>query len=126
MTSTNSNKSVAARGAVRQINAWQALLGVPKNSGTGSSKIVSRWRSKHFVPVRKAQLIELLCEDQKLGTVEREQFRQLCAVLEATIHQDYHRRLEELKNLYAPLNPDAVTCDVRPITDAHRSRTGQR
>jgi hypothetical protein len=93
-----------------------------KNPGTVSRGIVNRWRREHFIPVRKAQFIRLLCEDQQLGALEREQFRQLCAVLEATIHHDYHRRLEELKDLYAPLNPDAVTCDVRLGTDAQRSQ----
>jgi len=93
-----------------------------KNPGTVSRGIVNRWRREHFIPVRKAQFIRLLCEDQQLGALEREQFRQLCAVLDATIHHDYHRRLEELKDLYAPLNPDAVTCDVRPVTDAQRNQ----
>jgi hypothetical protein len=37
------------------------------------------------------------------------QFRRFCKILESVLHFEYHQRLEDLKDAYAPLNPDRDT-----------------
>lgn len=66
---------------------------------------------EHFIPLRKADLISLLAERGAWSPPEKELFRQWCTLLEATLHHRFHRCLEELKDLYAPFNPDSVMCE---------------
>jgi hypothetical protein len=56
--------------------------------------------------------VELLCRQPELSPADQEPFRQLCRLLDATLHFGYHARLEELKDAYAPFDPDA---DTRPL-----------
>lgn len=64
---------------------------------------------EHFIPIRKADLVKLLADELPGPADEREQFLQLCQLLDATFHFEYHERLEELKNAYAWFDPDADT-----------------
>ncbi len=61
---------------------------------------------EHFIPLRKAELVTLLANDKTLSTEERQQFLELCQLVGSTIHFDYHRKLEELKEAYFSLDPD--------------------
>ena len=70
---------------------------------------------EHFIPLRKADLVRMLREDAALPVQEREQFDQFCELVAATIHHDYHGRLEDLKEAYASFDPDA---DPRPRVEA--------
>ena len=71
----------------------------------------------HYIPLRKQQLVRLLVENTRLHNGDVQQFEQLCRLLSATIHYEYHEWLETLKDLYVPFNPDAVTWEPEP-TDA--------
>src|SRR5207237_56199 len=64
---------------------------------------------EHFIPLRKSELVDLLCSDADLSAEERDLFRQFCRLVAATFHFEYHQRLEELKDAYAPFDPDADT-----------------
>ncbi len=64
---------------------------------------------EHYIPLRPAELVQRLADDPAVTIFEREEFKQLCQLLEATIHHDYHSRLEELKAAYGPFDPD---CDA--------------
>ncbi len=64
---------------------------------------------EHFIPIRKSDLVELLCRQTGLSAEERDPFRQMCRLLDATLHFEYHSRLEDLKDAYAPFDPDADT-----------------
>jgi len=44
-----------------------------------------------------------------LSAVEQMQFRDLCELLQSVYHFDFHTILEDLKDTYAPLNPDRDT-----------------
>lgn len=61
---------------------------------------------EHYIPLRPADLIEKLANEPSVTIFEREHFRQLCQLLQATIHHDYRSRLEELQTAYAPFDPD--------------------
>lgn len=70
---------------------------------------------EHYIPLRKSDVIELLCRDRGMTPEAAGQFRQLCELLSATFHFEYHKLLEELKNEYAPFDPDSTTKEVRQI-----------
>jgi hypothetical protein len=67
---------------------------------------------QRFIPFRKADVIEMCLLDNRLTDSQKHAFSDLCRVLEAILHYEFHRVLENLKNCYAPFNPDA---DTRPI-----------
>ncbi|MFV1967430.1 MAG: TMEM143 family protein [Pirellulaceae bacterium] len=75
----------------------------------------TRWQREHFIPLRKAELIRLLGQDERLPEDERGQFAQLCSLLEAILHFEYLRCMKRLKDLYAPFNPDSVTKELRSL-----------
>ena len=64
---------------------------------------------RRFIPFRKRDIVEMLLAEERLDHAQATQFRQFCQILESIFHFDYHRRLEALKNAYAPLNPDRDT-----------------
>lgn len=68
-------------------------------------------KREHFIPVRKADLVRLLAGDESLSDKERSQFLDLCRMLEATFHFEYHDELEKLKDAYAAFDPDRDTVD---------------
>ena len=78
------------------------------------------WKREHFIPLRKVDLVRLLAEDSQLTSDQRARFLELCRLLEATFHFEYHRRLERLKELYAPFNPDSVMHDAHPVSAEQR------
>jgi hypothetical protein len=62
---------------------------------------------EHFIPLRPVDLVQKLADDPAVTIFDREQFRQFCRLVEATIHHEYHTRLAELKTAYAPFDPDS-------------------
>jgi Protein of unknown function (DUF3754) len=62
---------------------------------------------EHHIPLRPAELVQRLADEPAVTIFEREQFRQFCQLVEATIHHEYRSRLEELKTAYAPFDPDS-------------------
>ena len=77
---------------------------------------------EHYIPLRKHDLIELLCHDRGMTPDAADKFRQLCTLLSATFHFEYHKLLEELKTEYAPFDPDSTTKDVRPMRPEERTK----
>ena len=52
--------------------------------------------ASHELEVRWAELVQKLADEPAVTIFEREQFRQLCQLIEATIHHEYRSRLDEL------------------------------
>jgi hypothetical protein len=77
---------------------------------------------EHFIPLRKSDLIHLLCKDQKLTAREREPFRQFCTLVSSVFHFEYLKQLEELKDAYAPFDPDADTKTLHPVSAEERGQ----
>ena len=71
-------------------------------------RVVSSQREE-FIPLRKSDLVELLTRELGEGGASVDAFRQLCRMVEATLHFEYHAVLESLKELYAPFDPDRDT-----------------
>jgi hypothetical protein len=66
-------------------------------------------RREQFIPLRRSELESLLLRGGKLSPTEQDQFGRFCRLLAATIHHEHHGEIEQLKNLYAPFDPDADT-----------------
>jgi hypothetical protein len=80
----------------------------------------TRWQQEQFIPIRKSELVQLLADDDQLAAEHREPFLQLCRLLAATLHYEYHSRLEVLKDLYAGFDPDADTQTLRHADQEQR------
>jgi hypothetical protein len=78
---------------------------------------------EHYIPLRKHDLAELLCRDRQVKAQEREPFRQFCRLVSAVFHFEYLQQLEELKDAYAPFDPDSETRPLEPL--APQERHGQ-
>lgn len=81
--------------------------------------VLIRWMEKRrqrprerFIPFRKKDVVEMCLATGKLDGVGQMKFREFCQVLQSVFHFEYHDLLEELKDLYAPLNPDRDTRKV--------------
>ena len=64
---------------------------------------------QHFIPYRKADIIEMCLTGDLLPVSLHQRFRDFCRILESVFHFEFHTRLETIKNAYAPFNPDADT-----------------
>ena len=69
---------------------------------------------KHFIPLRKSDLVSMLADEKSLSPDDRGKFLDLCHILSATFHFEYHDRLQQLKDSYAPFDPDADTIASSP------------
>jgi hypothetical protein len=69
-------------------------------------------RKNRYIPFRKADIVKMCSNEAHLSESDVNEFRDLCQILEALFHFEFHKRLETLKNCYAPFNPDA---DTRPL-----------
>ena len=67
---------------------------------------------KRFIPFRRADVVRMCLAEGRLEGPERRVFEDLCGLISATFHHQFHTRLESLKEDYAPFNPDL---DTRPI-----------
>src|SRR3954452_19816140 len=75
---------------------------------------------EHYIPLRVSDLVGLLCGDKGLARPDAEAFRQFCRLVSATFHFEYHQKLSDLKDEYAPFDPDSVTRDLRTLTPEER------
>jgi len=60
-----------------------------------------------YIPVRKAELAEAIAAAEGLPAADAAAFPQVLKLLGALLHQEAHERLEGLKALYDPLDPEA-------------------
>ena len=68
---------------------------------------------ERFLPVRRATLRERMLADPRLSADERQQLGMLFEMITARFHFEYHKKLERLKALYSPFDPD---CDTLPLS----------
>lgn len=74
-----------------------------------------------FIPYRRSDIVELCIEDGKLADAEIETFREFCKILSAYYHFQFHQHLENLKDNFAPFNPDAETKTRLEFTESRRA-----
>jgi len=67
---------------------------------------------EHFIPVDKAQVLAQLLADPAWKKGEAAAFRELFEILEHFFHNESYRLNRELKNRYAPIDPDRDLRDL--------------
>ncbi len=72
-------------------------------------------RKDRFIPVRKTDLINACIQDSPFGEPQKQAFQQLCQIIVSTLHFDYHKMLEVLKDNYAPFDPNSDTLPLQPL-----------
>jgi hypothetical protein len=77
---------------------------------------------EHYIPLRVSDLVDLLCGDKGVSRQDADTFRQFCRLVTATYHFEYYQRLEELKDEYAPFDPDSVTATVKPLSQDQKQK----
>ncbi len=74
------------------------------------------------LPIRQADLNRLLLGECGLSSEERDLLAAFGRFLGATFHSEFYEKLRELKELYAPLDPDSDYVNLpgytRPLTDS--------
>jgi hypothetical protein len=70
-----------------------------------------------YIPYRKADIIEMCLSDRQLDDVQAGHFRAFSRLLQSVFHYEYHQIQEQLKDAYAPVNPDA---DTRSVSLKHQ------
>jgi hypothetical protein len=77
---------------------------------------------EHYIPLRKADLVRLLVQDKQLPPAERDRFRQFARLVGAVFHFEYLQQLDELKDAYAPFDPDTETQSLKQETPEDRDK----
>lgn len=75
----------------------------------------SYWKREHYIPIRKAELIDRLAAE--LSGSDRERFLELCKLIDATLSLEFNSVLDQLKSAYASANPDSDTRTLASKTD---------
>lgn len=94
---------------------------VAQRSG-GSTRIRRPRISRHYLPIRHAELVEVLCQQDGMSAEDQAAFRALAQLLSATLHYEFHARLEELKDVYAPFDPDRATAKLISLSEEDRQQ----
>lgn len=71
-----------------------------------------------FIPFRRRDIVSMCLAQQRLDPNQRQRFEQACAHIEKQFQLDFHRVREELKNSYAPFDPDADTRLIETVPAA--------
>lgn len=82
-------------------------------------------RERH-IPFRKAAIVDLCADDERLDPADRDSFRTFCRILESVVHFEYHEVLEQLKDAYAPFNRRVDFRAVRTWSAAERQQAHER
>lgn len=85
-----------------------------------SRKLAPAKPNEHYIPIRKRDLLELLTKDEELDVVERGGLLKLAKIVDATLHHEFHERLETLKQLYVSNDPDADPPSREVLSDSER------
>lgn len=80
-------------------------------------------RREQYIPLRRADLVEMLASEKGVTPEERDQFRRFCDIYAATLHFEYKKLYESLKNTYTPFDPECVTVTVRELSKEDRKAT---
>jgi hypothetical protein len=77
---------------------------------------------EHYIPLRLTDLVDLLVQDEKLPPAQRDSFRRFCQLVSAVFHFEYQSQLKELKDAYAPFDPDRETHELRKLSFEERQK----
>ena len=67
-----------------------------------------------FIPFRRSDIIAMCLAEGGLDERDRTRFEQACALIEDTFQREFHDTRQRIKDVYAPMDPDA---DTRLVTE---------
>jgi hypothetical protein len=73
-----------------------------------------------FIPYRKQDIVQM-CLNELEHQTSPASFNQFCDLLASSIHFEYHKLLESLKNDYAPFDPNADTRRLKALSSEQKS-----
>jgi hypothetical protein len=94
--------------------------GSPAHNGD-SLHATSALKREAFIPLRQRDLGETLARTTGLSSEDGAKFQRFCRLVRALVHGHLENTLEELKEAYAPFDPDADTRAGAAISDEERS-----
>ena len=77
---------------------------------------------EHYIPLRQSDLVALLVEDLGINREAVASLQRLDTILSATFHYEYYQLLQDLKDEYAPFDPDAATKSIKQFTAEERTK----
>jgi hypothetical protein len=77
---------------------------------------------EHYIPLRQSDLLDLLCKDLGADRTSAAALQEFNKLISATFHFEYYQLLQQLKDKYAPFNPDAVAKPLQELSSADRTR----
>ncbi len=76
----------------------------------------------HYIPFRKTDIVEMILADGRLKTYkQREDFKRLTEILASSLHFQFYRKLEALKENYYPMNPDVEKARKFSVEDVRQA-----
>lgn len=76
---------------------------------------------EHYIPLRQTDLVELLCRDRGMNDEMADRFRRAAHLIAAMFHFEFHERLVQLKDTYAPFDPDGTTHCLKELSAEERA-----
>ncbi len=73
---------------------------------------------EHFIPFRADDLLEMCLRSKDLADKDKRRFEKICVLMSRYFHLQFQRKLDTLKDCYAPFNPDS---DTLPVTHSTTS-----
>jgi len=77
---------------------------------------------QRFIPFQKNDLIRLCIQERSLNETDIDDFKSVCDLVNSLFHFQFHRHLETLKHCYSPVNPDADTQTVFPVSETEKQQ----
>lgn len=75
-----------------------------------------------FIPLRRCELVDVLCQEADLGAAELDMFRRFCGLVAAIYHHEFHQLQERIKDAYAPFDPDSDTRCLVALSEEEKLR----
>lgn len=79
-----------------------------------------------FIPFRKADVVDMCLDEGGLDVVRHAEFRDVAALVDATIHFELNQRLSQIKDAYVPFDPNSDVRSVRSYSTAERVELQRR
>lgn len=80
-------------------------------------------KREHYIPLRRTDLVHLLCQQLAADPSRADGFRRFCDILSATLHFDYKKLYDGLKDTYAPFDPENTTLNLVSLPPEERKAT---
>lgn len=71
---------------------------------------------EHFIPFRAADLLDLCLRAKEMPEQSKRRFEKICILLSRYYHLHFQKKLNTLKDCYAPFNPDSDTLPIGEVS----------